>query len=88
MNLLNPDMQACYNAALADAPEIAGRIQLRFQILPDGSVAEVTVLDSALPEGTTDCISNVVRAHTFDAFEGGEITVERTYRFSPDPSDE
>ena len=68
----------CYERALASAPNLAGKVALRFTILPDGRVAKVTVDESSLEDAPVEgCVQKVMRSLRFNRPRGGGIVVVR-----------
>jgi hypothetical protein len=52
-------LRACYEAALADGPTLAGRVVVDFVVLPDGHVDSVSAQSAELPAGVRSCIEGV-----------------------------
>lgn len=77
-----PEVIGCYQRALGSAPEAGGRLMLSFQIDTDGSVDQVTVADTDLPDEVRDCVAAVIGALTFPPPTDGSIWVELPYVFA------
>lgn len=72
----------CYEQALADAPQLEGRVNVRFVIGPDGRVQSASVQDSTLGSAAVEsCIAARVRQWEFPAPDGGGV-VAVTYPFT------
>ena len=67
---------ACYQAGLANDPDIDGTVTVRFRVEQDGAVSEAHVEKTSLNSSVTeDCLIRVIRSWQFlpgyaaDAFE-------------------
>jgi hypothetical protein len=75
------EVRECYEHQLKSAPYIGGRTVVRFQIAPNGSVPNVLVLRTDVPEQVGCCIAARMRSWSFpEPAEGGSVHV--TYPFS------
>ncbi|AUX20245.1 hypothetical protein SOCEGT47_007100 [Sorangium cellulosum] len=80
-----PAWRACYEAALASAPALWGRLAIRFHVTERGAVDEAFEVESRFPdERMTRCVLRRARALTFPAPEGGDLRFVVPLRFSPD----
>ncbi|WP_437958855.1 AgmX/PglI C-terminal domain-containing protein [Sorangium sp. So ce119] len=81
-----PAWRSCYEAALAGAPALWGRLAIRFHVTDSGAVDEAFEVESRFPdERLTRCVLRRARALTFPAPEGGDLRVVVPLRLSPDP---
>ncbi|WP_438018172.1 AgmX/PglI C-terminal domain-containing protein [Sorangium sp. So ce315] len=81
-----PAWRSCYEAALADAPALWGRLAIRFHVTDTGAVDEAFEVESRFPdERLTRCVLRRARALTFPAPEGGDMRFVAPLRFSPEP---
>jgi hypothetical protein len=51
------NFQLCYQSARERNPSLAGQVEVRFIIRPDGSVGPAAVAESSLPKDVSDCIA-------------------------------
>jgi hypothetical protein len=65
--------QRCYETGRERNPELAGRVELRFLINPDGSVGQVVVVDTDLPTQIADCVVNAFYGLTLPQQESAVI---------------
>ncbi|WP_437653869.1 AgmX/PglI C-terminal domain-containing protein [Sorangium sp. So ce1182] len=81
-----PAWRSCYEAALAGAPELWGRLAIRFHVTDSGAVDEAFEVESRFPdERLTRCVLRRARAMTFQAPAGGDLRFVMPLRLSPDP---
>ncbi|WP_437610867.1 AgmX/PglI C-terminal domain-containing protein [Sorangium sp. So ce834] len=81
-----PAFRSCYEAALAGAPALWGRLAVRFHVTGSGAVDEAFEVESRFPdERLARCVLRRARALTFPAPEGGDLRFVVPLRFSPDP---
>ncbi|WP_437486470.1 AgmX/PglI C-terminal domain-containing protein [Sorangium sp. So ce1014] len=81
-----PAWRSCYEAALAGAPALWGRLAIRFHVTDSGAVDEAFEAESRFPdERLTRCVLRRARALTFPAPEGGDLRFVVPLRLSPDP---
>jgi hypothetical protein len=74
----------CYEQGLARNPNLEGRVQVRFVIDRQGSVANVQNGGSDLPDnGVTSCIIGAYYGLSFPQPEGGIVTVTYPVMFQP-----
>ncbi|MCC6559370.1 MAG: energy transducer TonB [Polyangiaceae bacterium] len=83
-----PAWRSCYEQGLAGAPELWGRIAVRFHVTADGRADEAFEAGSSFPdERVARCVLRAARALTFPAPEGGDLRFVLPIRLSPrDPS--
>jgi hypothetical protein len=77
------EVRFCYEENLRKAPELAGRVEVKFVISPSGAVHAASVAASTLVgDGarTAQCITDAVRRFSFPAPEGGGVVIV-TYPF-------
>ncbi|WP_437835427.1 AgmX/PglI C-terminal domain-containing protein [Sorangium sp. So ce1153] len=81
-----PAWRSCYEAALAGAPELWGRLAIRFHVTDSGAVDEAFEVESRFPdERLTRCVLRRARSLTFPAPAGGDLRFVMPLRLSPDP---
>ena len=74
----------CYEQGLIRNPNLEGRVEVRFVINRDGSVANVSNGGSDLPDsGVIGCVVNAYYGLSFPQPEGGIVTVAYPIMFSP-----
>jgi hypothetical protein len=49
----------CYEQGREHNPELAGRLEVRFAINPDGTVVQAQAVESSLPSKVSRCVVNV-----------------------------
>jgi TonB family protein len=76
-------LKGCYERALRTDATLAGRITVRFVIGPDGAVTEASAKGSELPAEVDACITGKVRTFRFPAPQGGAVTFEMPFLFTP-----
>lgn len=81
-------LRYCYERALRQHPNLAGRIMLRWTILADGRVGESSVISTTLRNAEVEeCVMRVARRWAFPALPGGGVvTVNFPFVFSHDGS--
>ena len=80
-----PEMRACNEAALQQAPALSGKVEARFVIQQDGSVTGVQDSGSTLNDpAMIQCVLGVFGGTTFPASGGGASTVVYPVEFTPD----
>jgi hypothetical protein len=79
-----PQVRACFDAALVHAPDIGGRVLLRFTIGPDGRAASITVDEDELGDASVvDCLRGELASWQFPRpRDGVPITVAYPFVFS------
>lgn len=76
-----PRVRACYESRLAMLPDLEGRLEVRFIILPSGEVGPVaTESPGSLDLALEVCVARVVRSLRFPPPNGGGIVIV-TYPF-------
>lgn len=82
-----PDLEACYRPALAYAPELWGRLGIRFHLTEKGKLDEAFEVESQFPdERVSLCALRVARKLKFPKPEGGEIRFVVPLRFGVEPA--
>lgn len=51
------EFQLCYESARQRNPSLAGQVDIRFVVQPDGSIGPSAVAESSLPKEVSDCIA-------------------------------
>jgi hypothetical protein len=77
------EVRFCYEEGLRAAPELAGRVEVKFVIAPSGAVQAANVAGSTLAGDraeTAQCIALAVRRWSFPMPEGGGVAIV-TYPF-------
>jgi hypothetical protein len=80
-----PAIRACYETALQQAPDLTGRVEVRFHIQHDGSVtgAQSTDQSTIADQAMIQCVVAVIQGATFPETEGGVVDVVYPIMFSP-----
>jgi len=79
-----PSIVACYQRALADQPELAGKVVVGFVIDESGAVRDAGVDKSTLDAPSVrDCLVDVVETVTFPPPSGGNVRVAYPFVFEP-----
>jgi TonB family protein len=74
----------CYEVGLARNPDLEGKVVVRFTIEPNGSVANVELVGSTMPDHeTVACIVKGYKKLKFPRPRGGAVTVVYPIMFSP-----
>ncbi len=81
MNTTPSAIAACYEERIRLAPNLAGKIVLKFQVLADGTVGQVVKRSDLDDQQLEDCIIRVVRSLRFPTFDGTWIEVQYPYIF-------
>jgi TonB family protein len=73
----------CYEQALHQRPELAGRVNVRLMVAPTGIVQQATIAETTLASAEVEsCIAQAVRRWTFPTPEsGGYVTVSYPFLF-------
>jgi|GEM_PF-6650760 len=70
------EVRFCYERELANQPNLAGRVNVRFVISPTGAVQTASVASSTLSSAPVEtCVSGAVQRWTFPAPDGGGIVI-------------
>ena len=78
------DMRACYEAALQQAPTLAGKVTARFKVQEDGTVIDVKDNGSTITDATmVQCVMGVFSTTTFPTSSDGVVDVIYPIEFSP-----
>lgn len=75
--------RACFEAELQRYGSLAGRLELRFTIEPDGSVTGVTPTMNELNKSVEACIVRQVSQLKFPKPDGGVCIIRWPFRFQP-----
>jgi hypothetical protein len=68
-----PKINRCYESALRHAPELAGKVKVRFAIIRNGDVRAVHVLENTTGhEGVERCVARVVGGIQFPSRRSGK----------------
>ena len=82
-----PDLEACYRPALAYAPELWGRLGIRFHLTDKGKLDEAFEVESQFPdERVSLCALRAARKLKFPKAAGGEIRFVVPIRFGVEPA--
>ena len=76
------EVRECYNAELLEDETVAGRSVVSFVVQPDGSVREVGVPESTMPERFDACMVTAVEGWSFPASDG-KTRVVYPFEMSP-----
>jgi hypothetical protein len=81
-----PDLEACYRPALVYAPELWGRLGIRFHLTEKGKLDEAFEVESQFPdERVSLCALRAARKLKFPKAVGGEIRFVVPLRFGKEP---
>lgn len=79
-----PRFRACYERGRLYAPELWGRLALRFHVTAEGAVDEVFETESRFPDpGTLHCVLRHARELRFPPPRGGELRFVAPLRLAP-----
>ena len=82
-----PELEGCYRPALAYAPELWGRLGIRFHLTEKGKLDEAFEVESQFPdERVSLCVLRAARKLKFPKAEGGEIRFVVPLRFGAEPA--
>lgn len=77
-------IRKCYQAALPKNPALAGRVNVRFTIRPDGKVENAKDEQSSLPSaGVVNCVLLAVGKLKFPAVKDATTTIVYPFVFEP-----
>lgn len=78
----SPRLLACYEAALAYAPGLWGRLAARVRVAPSGAVTEAFEVETRFPdERVVRCVLRELRGATMPAPSGGDARIVVPLRF-------
>jgi hypothetical protein len=76
--------RACYERGLQVDPKLAGKVTVRFEIAPDGSVSAVSKGESTLPnKDVVACVTSAFMTISFPQPDGGKVSVIYPLVFTP-----
>jgi hypothetical protein len=76
--------RSCYASGLRTNPELSGTVRVKFIIDRNGGVSTSVDAGSALPDASvTSCVVRTFSSLSFPAPDGGIVTVEYGFAFSP-----
>lgn len=80
-------LRLCYEQGLTTNPHLSGRVNIRFVIAADGSVASAADAGSDLPDGkVVACVAKAFSAMSFPRPDGGIVMVSYPIMFTPNCS--
>jgi len=82
MTSYSTQVRRCYDRRLKRVPTLRERLELRLTIGTDGTVSNATLRGGEDAE-VADCVLTVARRWTFQAPQGGSITVNVPFNFAP-----
>jgi len=75
-------IRTCYKEGLADHPDLAGRVFLKWQILEDGTVGAVMLNESTMEDKAVEaCMVASIKQWRFARPSGGWVEVNYPYIF-------
>jgi TonB family protein len=78
------ELKYCYERRLKEKPDLEGEIELKFTIMPDGTVSATTVAKSTIGDDEVEkCVAKKVKRWVFPKPKGGGIVIVR-YPFNFD----
>lgn len=83
-----PQIRACFEVGLADAPDLRGRVLLRFAIGPDGKARDLEVVDDQLGDPrVAACIVEQIPSWQFPRpRDGRTLVISYPFAFSSEQS--
>lgn len=76
------EIRECYEHERASTPDLAGRVQVDWQIDRTGAVVRVEIIHSTLGSPAVEhCIADRIHGWTFPQPDGGEVTVHFPFIF-------
>lgn len=78
-----PQVRRCYDRRLKRMPTLRERIELRITIGTDGLVSNAVIRGAGHDAEVSDCVLTVARRWTFQAPQGGPVTVSVPFNFAP-----
>ena len=76
--------RACYEVELQRHPELAGRVEIRFTIEPDGTVSGVAATADDLGSvNVSQCLIKQVQGLNFPKPDGGVCVIRWPFKFQP-----
>jgi TonB family protein len=76
-------VRRCYDRRLKRMPTLRDRIELRITIGTDGTVTNAALRGDGHDAEVSDCVLTVARRWTFQAPQGGAVTVSVPFNFAP-----
>jgi outer membrane biosynthesis protein TonB len=76
------DVRECYNAELIDNEAVEGSSVISFVVRPDGSVSEIGIAESTMPERFNACMTTAVGGWSFPTSDA-ETRVAYPFVMSP-----
>lgn len=76
-------VRRCYDRRLKRVPTLRDRLELRITIGTDGAVSNATLRGGDHDAEVADCVLMVARRWTFQAPQGGPVTVTVPFNFAP-----
>lgn len=83
MGTYSGQVRRCYDRRLKRVPTLRDRIELRITIGTDGTVTNAALRGDGHDAEVADCVLTVARRWTFQAPQGGAITVSVPFNFAP-----
>jgi len=76
-------IKSCYEQALKRNPTLKGKVTVRFTISGSGKVSTARAVVNELTKGVGDCIVRTFKRFRFPPPEGGSVTFEYPFMFTP-----
>lgn len=83
MGSYSTQVRRCYDRRLKRMPTLRDRLELRITIGTDGTVTNATLRGDGHDAEVSDCVLTVARRWTFQAPQGGPVTVSVPFNFAP-----
>lgn len=76
------DLRACYDRGLLRDPDLTGRVDVRWTIVPGGAVEDVELAETTLADAcVVRCVLGEVATWTFPGFRGLQREIRLVYPF-------
>ena len=76
-------IKGCYERALRKNPNLEGKITIRFTIAGSGKVSTARATTNELTPDVSNCIVGAFKRFRFPQPDGGSLTVEYPFLFTP-----
>ena len=83
LQMQEPQLRACYDAARATRPQLTGRVALRFVVSRTGELTDVDVRGFPDVPTVAPCMATALRQVRFPRPESGVLPFNRTMNFAP-----
>ena len=78
------EVKRCDDTQLEKTPSLSGKVQVRFVVVPDGTVAESSIVESSRGNADAEkCIEKAARGWQFPKPQGGRLVVVYPFVLAP-----